>query len=304
MAATARHQRWSQAWLRTLRALDLLATKPTVGAGSRIRRMEVALGQVTAEVQDRDHGLCQVTIHFTPLSDEIWGKVLELFQQQLAAAPVIEPRIAFPENDPIFHDLCTLLLPANHRALHASCSCCPTTTSVQNCPALQTVYRQLGAMLDEEPVLLLRLRSREWQQVVQTLQKRRGSEYGAPAASPGTAPRLVAQAEHTTGREAAVDADALANQLSNFWGSRKQMESVQHHIGSPTVDLAILRRLGPLPEQLADPIVDQQLAMLYRAISREAEALAYDLEIGNDTPGATLQSGGETYRADPAQQMR
>jgi uncharacterized Zn finger protein len=254
--------------------------------------MEVTLGQVTAEVQDRTHGLCQVTIQFTPLSEEIWGRVLALFQQQLAGAPVIEPRVAFPENDPAFQDLCTLLLPANHRALRASCSCCPTA-SVQNCPALQTVYRQLGAMLDEEPVLLLRLRGREWQQVVQTLQKRRSSEYGPPTAPPGAAPRLVAQAESTAGREAVVDGDALANQLSNFWGSRKQMESVQHHIVSPTVDLAILRRLGPLPDELGDPVVDQQLAMLYRAISREAEALAYDLESGSDTPGAV-----------PAQQMR
>jgi len=57
------------------------------------------------------------------------------------------------------------------------------------------------------------------------------------------------------------------------------MESFQHHIAVPAIDLAILRRLGPLPEQLGDPAVDQQLMTLYRLVSRQAEALAYDDEV-------------------------
>ncbi len=282
MATNAKHQRWSQAWLSTLRTLDLLATRATTG--SRIRRMEVTLGQVTAEVQERSHGLCQISIRFAALEEEIWGKVLDLFQQQLAGAPVIEPRLAFPEGPLAFRDFCALLFPATPQAIQSTCSCCPATSSPRNCPALQTVYRQLSTMLDEEPVLLLRLRGHEWQEVVHLLQKRRNNDYRTPVTTPRNPARPTTQTESANGRQTNAPNDSLSSQLSNFWGSRKQMEMVQHHIASPMVDLAILRRLGPLPDELGDSVVDQQLAMFYRLVSREAEALAYDLESGSDTP--------------------
>ncbi|MEZ4677878.1 MAG: hypothetical protein R2932_27040 [Caldilineaceae bacterium] len=78
----------------------------------------------------------------------------------------------------------------------------------------------------------------------------------------------------------------MSAQIGNFMGSRKQLETFHHHIAAPAIDLMILRRLGPLPEELADNVVDQQLAMLYRHVSREAEVLAYDLESGHE-PDAT-----------------
>lgn len=287
MAANAKHQRWSQTWLTTLRTLDLLATRMT--SGSRIRRMELTVGQVTAEVQERTHGLCQITIRFAPLEEEVWAKVLDFFQQQLAGAPVIEPRLAFPESPLAFRDICALLFPANRQAIQSTCSCCATDSSPRNCPTLQTVYRQLGAMLDEEPILLLRLRGHEWQEVVQVLQKRRSNDYRTPTTAPGKPTRPSTPTENLGGRDANANNDSLSNQLSNFWGSRKQMEMVQHHIASPIVDLAILRRLGPLPDELGDPTVDQQLAMFYRLISSEAETLAYDLDSGNGTPTTVKQ---------------
>jgi uncharacterized Zn finger protein len=282
MATTTGSQRWSQHWVSTLRALDRLATRPTASTTSRIRRMEVSAGQVTAEVQDRTHGICQVVLEFAPLSEGAWRHVLTIFEKQLAGAPLIEPRQAFPESDPALREFCALLFPDRPQDMRSSCSCCKNEPRDQNCPALQTVYRQLGAMLDEEPVLLLRLRGREWQQVVQALQKLRSDEYGrtSPAAAAGA--RLTARPDGGSGSEGTPASDLLTNQLGNFWGSRKQMESVQHYIAAPTIDLAILRRLGPLPDELSDPEVDQQLARLYRFISRKAEALAYDLDNGGE----------------------
>ncbi|MEZ4677879.1 MAG: hypothetical protein R2932_27045 [Caldilineaceae bacterium] len=183
MATTADNQRWSQAWASALRALDLLAGKSTATAGSRIRRMEVSLGQVTAEVQERTHGLCQITITVEPLPEQAWLQVLEMFQQQVAGAPSIDPRTAFPENEAAFHRFCALIFPNRRQDLQSSCSCC--AGDERACPALQAVYRQLGAMLDEEPVLLLRLRGREWQQVVQALQNQRSTSFHGPATTNG-----------------------------------------------------------------------------------------------------------------------
>jgi len=278
MSATTGNQRWSQAWLQILHQLDLLGPRTAVGSGSRIRRMEVALGQVTAEVQDRTHGLCQITIQFAPLVESAWQGTLTIFQQQLAGVRLIEPHLAFPDSEPAFSALGQFLLPSNREELQLTCSCCPDGQNLRNCAALQTVYRQLGMMLDEEPVLLLRLRNHEWQQVIHALQQKPNGDYGRKLPAQPPTVRAQTQPDATNGLDTAVDRDDLNKQLGNFWGSRREMENFQHHITVPTIDLAILRRLGPLPEELADPVVDQQLSSLYRLISREAEAFAYDLD--------------------------
>lgn len=282
MSATAENQRWSHAWLQTLHQLGLLGPRTVTGSSSRIRRMEVALGQVTAEVQDRTHGLCQVTIQFAPIPESSWQGILAIFQQQLAGVRLIEPQLAFPDGEPAFSTLGQFLLPVDSTEIQSTCSCCPDGQNLRSCAALQTVYRQLGAMLDEEPVLLLRLRDREWQQVIHALQQKPSGDYGAQL--PGQIPpaRSRTQPETTTGLDALADREELNSQLGNFWGSRREMESFQHHITVPAIDLAILRRLGPLPEELGDPVVDQHLSALYRLISREAEALAYDLDTDDD----------------------
>lgn len=275
VSATAAKPVWSQAWLNALHRLHLLGPRTATDNSSRVRRLEIALGQVTAEVQQRDRTLCQVTLQFTPLAEGAWQGALQIFREQLAGGRLIEPYLAFPESEPAFGTLADLLLPDHSDAIQASCSCCPDQQNLRNCAALQTVYRQLGAMLDEEPVLLLRLRSREWQHVIQALQQQPATDYGKLPPTQATS-RRHPPSDGGTG-DALGDSEDLRNALGNFWGSRREMESFHHHIATPTIDLAILRRLGPLPDGLADAAVDQQLATLYRLVSQKAEALAYDL---------------------------
>jgi len=178
--------------------------------------MEVALGKVTAEVQQRSHGLCPVTIHFTSLPESAWRGALEIFQQQLAGGRLIEPHLAFPDSEPAFSTLGLLLFPDTTQAIQATCSCCPPAQDLRNCSAVQAVYRQLGTMLDEEPVLLLRLRGREWQQVIQALQERPQNDYAAPTPVQGTATRFIPASDTSNGREAQGDREELSAHLGDF----------------------------------------------------------------------------------------
>jgi len=277
VATAVSGHRWSREWLNTLRQLGLL---PTVGAGtgstSRIKRMEVMLGALQAEVQDRTRGPCSIMVTFAPLSAPAWTRLQEIIEQQTQGAPKIDPQSAFPQTEAAFRELSGLLLPQRATELDPQCSCCEPKD--RNCAALHAVYRQLGAMLDEEPLLLLRLRGREWQQLVQALQARRNSGYNNGASLP-TPPKLAPGQEARGDAPTLDDKLALDAQLDHFWGSRKEMESFRHHIVMPVLDLALLRRLGPLPEALDDPTVDRILAHLYRKVTERAAALAYAPEV-------------------------
>ena len=253
--------------------------------------MEVVLGALQAEVQDRSRGPCSITVVFAPLSVTAWTRLQEIVEQQTQGSHQIAPQHAFPLVEPAFSELSSLLLPQRATELDSQCSCC--TPQDRNCPALQAVYRQFGTMLDEEPMLLLRLRGREWQQLVQALQARRSSGYNTGA----TGRKAGNLATTQEARAEAISADdklALDAQLDNFWGSRKEMESFRHYIAMPSIDLALLRRLGPLPEALDDPAIDRLLALLYRRVTERAAALAYapDVVPGSEETGETTGRHG------------
>ena len=255
--------------------------------------MEVVLGAIQAEVQDRSRGPCSITVVCAPLSVTAWTRLQEIVEQQTQGSHQIAPQNAFPLVEPAFSELSSLLLPQRATELDPQCSCC--TPQDRNCPALQAVYRQFGAMLDEEPMLLLRLRGREWQQLVQALQARRSSGYNTGATG-RKAGNLTTNQEARAEAISADDKLALDAQLDNFWGSRKEMESFRHYIAMPTIDLALLRRLGPLPEALDDPAIDRLLALLYRRVTERAAALAYapDVVQGSEETGeSTGRYGGK-----------
>lgn len=285
MAKKSTSQRWSRAWLRSLRTLDLLTAEESATGGNRVRRMEVMSGEINAEVQTRDGNICQVTIRLIPLPEHAWQGVIEVIQQQLAGVPLVDPQSALPRKGGAFRELTALLLPEATNAIQSICSCCQPggITWEQNCTALQTVYRQLGLMFDEEPILLLRARGRQWQQVVQALENRQNLELGNGGTTMNHPAWLPAQSGDEDDSTTRNHPDDLLTHLGSFWGSRRELETFHHYIMPPTIDLAMLRRLGSLPKELSDPMIDQQLAELYQSISQQAQSLAYDLENQTDS---------------------
>lgn len=289
------HQ-WSTAWTVVLERLGLLKRGAHGGTGrqrSRIKRIEVLPGRVHAEVQDQTRGNCHVTLKFAPLTERAWVQLIESLSSHLLNASTRGGTHLIQNSvqrsiDEVFHDpgaffteLSGLLLPGSQDEIETECTCCPPGTTA--CPACEMVYRQVGAMLNEEPILLLRLRGREWQALQQAIQARSTADYlGAlPATNvpsngtgkaggmdqPAAAAGAAAQEENSS--------EPLEQAVDHFWGSRKTLDSLHYHITSPSIDLALLRRLGPLPASLDDDDLYQEIAKIYRHVTGEAQALAY-----------------------------
>jgi hypothetical protein len=88
----------------------------------------------------------------------------------------------------------------------------------------------------------------------------------------------------------------LDNQIAGFWGSGKAQHDFRPHILPPTVELALLRRLGPPPLGAAAAGTYEDLTTLYRRISQAALDLAYATDnsengVDNNSEGATENSG-------------
>ena len=313
MAKVINRHQWSTAWTLKLERLGLLkrgAISSVSRQRVRIKRIEALTGRVHAEVQDQTKGTCQITLKFAPLTERAWLQLVDSIETQLQNNAQRNVDELLREAGPFFTDISTLLLPSQADDLHLECSCCGSATTP--CPACEMVYRQVGAMLDEEPILLLRLRGREWQALQQALQARRTTDYlgGLPAA--GTPPIGAANGDPALSPQTAQPADAgqtLERRIDHFWGSRKALESLHYYIAPPMIELALLRRLGPLPATLNEqgtngtPALNeralqeqdlyQEMAKIYRQVTVEAQALAYSLDTSDQSKDQSKEQTNE-----------
>jgi len=285
---------WSERWFAMLQQFGLLDKRMVDlhnARGSRITRLEVLPGQVNAAVQDRSAGLCSVTIEIAPWTQTTWTQVTEALGAQTLFMAQTATNHFPPEIEQTLQLTGASLLPTEATEIKQNCTC--QSGNSQPCPALFVVHRQLGEMLNAEPWLLLRLRGRDRQQILQALQAQRNNGNlgltGGDSVLVQTPAHDVATYLQRTGVDEAPSGEpfALADQVERFWGSRRQLESFHHHIVPPPIELVLLRRLGP-PTLTADgALAYEALSALYRQVTDEALTLAY----ASETSAATPESG-------------
>ena len=67
----------------------------------------------------------------------------------------------------------------------------------------------------------------------------------------------------------------LETRITDFWGRRKVLEDVHHHLVRPAVELALLRRLGPLSANRDDIEAYRQLQEVYHCVTMRAWDMAF-----------------------------
>ena len=269
---------WSRRWRLLLAERGVPAENRTPGQGTRIKRLEVLPGRVTALVQPRAGDPCTVEIRIPTWSEGEWDRALEtLGHQALYTAHLLAGDLSSDLENALVQAGVSLL-PSQHEEIEQLCSCCPKTDAP--CEHLTAAYRALGDMLVDDPWLLLRLRGRDQQQVLRSLRMRRerngekGNGISTPAARPDIGPAQDDRRGLPTSGEAEAP-EPLEADASGFWGSARAQEEFRPFIVAPAVELALLRRLGPPSFTHTSTDVYDTLAAIYRRVSREALALAY-----------------------------
>jgi uncharacterized Zn finger protein len=156
------------------------------------------------------------------------------------------------------------------------------------------VYNALGELLPEDPWLLFRLRGRDQQGLLRSLRTQRNrSENGHSAAAKNETRRNGDNGFYRAAAAVEEEISPLDDQIAGFWGSGKAQHDFRPHILPPTVELALLRRLGPPPLGAAAASTYEDLTTLYRRISQAALDLAYATDNTSENSENGVDNGAE-----------
>ena len=277
---------WMRRWQNFMQQVGV-NSDATALRGLRVKRLEVQPGQIQAQVAEREHGTAGVEVRLPLISDAQWNDIIDaLGSQALFAAQLLAGNMP-AEIEQVFADAGSRLLPAS--AAELDCHFAATSGNGGNGStgdfagrALAVVFAQLGEMVADDPWLLLRLRGRDREQVLAALQERRNSTtqdvtaravpaVDGAAAQNGAFYKLPQQA----GRPADDEQEELEDRVADFWGRRKVLEEAHYHLARPAVELALLRRLGPITPAADGLEAFTLLQQMYHSTTRKAWDMAF-----------------------------
>lgn len=280
---------WSRQWSAQVRELGILGE---VGGGrksaaapaaptARVRQLEVVPGGIVASLQDRAAGACTVEIRVAPLSDAQWERVADLLAGQPMLSAQLYSGVVPPEVEQVFAEVGATLIPHSAGEFSFTCGAC----TGQPCRHLALINTLFAEMLDDDPWLLFLLRGRDRQQITREVREARNApaKEGFPAdappavngAAPAAAPAVGGGTANGAAAASEAEAASLLAQLDEYWGNRHLLKQFHHHIAPPTVELTLLRRLGPPVASDEGMAVYEKLVAVYRRVTEEALALAY-----------------------------
>ncbi|HHY54767.1 MAG TPA: hypothetical protein GYA08_04960 [Chloroflexi bacterium] len=273
---------WQRRWTKFMQQLGV-STEPAALRGLRVKRLEVQPGLLQAQVVERDNGVTLVEVRFPTLSDVQWeGIINALGSQALFVAQLLAGNMP-AEIEQVFTDAGSWLLPATAAELEQLCTPAGGKTAPADgaCRPLIAAYVQLGEMVTEDPWLLLRLRGRDREQVLAALQEKRNREVqvlavqsAPPPVQPAAEPAFYTPPLHNAQAETAAVVRLDAH-IADFWGRRKLLEDVHYHLAQPAVELALLRRLGPINTTDDGNAAYAQLQAVYHRVTRRAWDMAF-----------------------------
>lgn len=277
---------WVRRWSKFMEQVGATADTTTL-RGLRVKRLEVQPGLIQAQVADRDNGATLVEVRFPTLSDAQWAAIIEtLGSQALFVAQLLAGNMP-AEIEQVFADVGSWLLPTSANEITQQCTPANSAPPLTQTPrrALVVVYTQLGEMVAEDPWLLLRLRGRDRQQVLAALQEKRNNEVqesaarAVPAAENSALPARAFYMPplHESHAEAG-EVPGIDARIEDFWGRRKVLEDAHYHLVKPAVELALLRRLGPISTSPDGEDAFKQLQTIYHRVTQRAWDVAFSID--------------------------
>lgn len=282
MSNTVNGAWWVQRWAKFMQQLGV-TIDPAALRGLRVKRLEVQPGLLQAQVVERENGVTLVEVRFPTLSDAQWETIIDALGSQAIFVAQLLTGDMPAEIEQVFTAAGSWLLPATAADVEQLYTPAGGVATPADgvCRPLIAAYMQLGEMVTEDPWLLLRLRGRDREQVLAALQEKRNREAQVLATQstplpdqPVAEPAFYTPPLHNAQAEAAAVAQ-LDARIADFWGRRRVLEDVHHHLVQPAVELALLRRLGPINATADGSAAYAQLQTIYHRVTHRAWDLAF-----------------------------
>lgn len=252
---------WAKHWIAALEQVlgadsGRLARGRAYARSGRTHDLRVESGKVCAKVTGSRPKPYDVTLKLSPLSDDTWQRVLaEMASKAQFAAQLLTGQMPQALNE-VFVACGTSLFPKDRKDLVTSCSC---PDDGDPCKHVAATHYVLGEALDRDPFLLLELRGRTREQVLEALRASRG-------ATPTTEPR--AKKTEKKAREPALPSSV------DYDAPRAALPTLDFSFEAPRESGAMLRQLGAPDHWQKKAAPAEALSPLIRAAAERARRLA------------------------------
>ncbi len=271
---------WAQRWIEVLESFgweNRLQRGRTYARKGQVLDIDIQLGRVNARVQGSRRTPYIVRIRISPLSDKQWAMAIDaIAEQALFAAQLLSGEMP-PEIEQSVRSAGLSLFPTS-MDIDMQCSCPDWAIP---CKHLAAVYYLLAEKFDRDPFLLFKLRGCTREHLMTALRARRAAD--------------ISDEEETWAEMEEAEVAPLEDSLTGFWDLQSKadhthpMEGFSVAIAPPSVETALLKRLGPPPFSRRPEAFVGVLALAYAAVTDRALKLAYgdDWEDQNDVNGIT-----------------
>jgi len=258
---------WAKRWIAVLEGMGIgarLGRGRTYARGGRVLSIDIEEGVVRARVQGSRPTPYKVDIEVQPLPAEAWVRVGAAIAGRAAYAAKLLAGEMPQDIEEAFAESQAALFPQRAADLATNCSC-PDWSNP--CKHVAAVYYLIGEEFDRDPFLLFRLRGMTRDGLTELLGHGGGEGVGEPeAAAPEPLP---------------LDAGA-------FWAGAAGPDVPWDVPAAPSVNAALVRRLGNLPFWRGRLGMAEALAGAYAAASERALAL-----LAGDAAGAMAAGNGQ-----------
>lgn len=263
---------WAQRWIEALESFgwdNRLRRGRTYARKGQVLDIDIQLGRVDARVQGSRRTPYIVRIKIAPFSDKQWETAIDAISEQaLFAAQLLSGEMP-PEVEQAVRGAGLSLFPTS-MDINMQCSCPDWAVP---CKHIAAVYYLLAEEFDRDPFLLFKLRGCTREHLMTALRARRAAN-------------VSEEDDAWTEPEEIVP---LEDSLADFWEPQSNLQGFSVAIAPPSVETALLKRLGPPPFSRRPEAFVGVLALAYAAVTDRALKLAYgdDLENHNEVNGLT-----------------
>ncbi|MEX2505011.1 MAG: SWIM zinc finger family protein [Egicoccus sp.] len=252
---------WSHRFLDLLESLGIggrLDRGKTYARKGQVISLDVARGEVTAQVQGSRPRPYKVRIGLPRLSETDWRRAEEAMASRAAFLALLLAGQMPDDIETAFAGCTASLFPAGRGELDPNCSC-PDWASP--CKHVAAVYYLLAEAFDDDPFLILAWRGRPREELLGNLRALRGRVEGAAADRADHDPWAPIEQ---------VEVAPMAERLAQFWRAGPELAGLHLDPRTPRPADAAVRALVPLEREVAGRPLTELLQSAYEVLTADA----------------------------------
>lgn len=274
---------WAKKWIEALEILgsdysNRLPRGRTYARRGAVKDLMITPGEVIAKVQGTRWTPYRVRIGLKALTDKQWQKAIKVLARRAAFAARLLMGEMPPNIDEVFNSCGLSLFPARATELKTSCSC---PDWANPCKHIAATHYILAEAFDRDPFLLFELRGWTKEKVLQELRTARSL-----TDLPEKEPSII------RGKEALEKVVLDELDEDKFITLRTSLEDLHFHIAEPKKKFAMLKKLGPLPDNIESRLIVPLLEQIYQNTSK----IAYEIAFASPTK---KKKGPASEKMDP-----